>query len=110
VGSPRSVAIGRVATVEGPAMADIPDCHCGALLQSALAGVQEASQSSNGVSGQNGTGFAGMSLRRHVSSTLRQGAREAFLLPGSGDARGRAVAHLVAMRCIRVQLIRVRWC
>jgi len=23
-------------------MADIPDCHCGALLQSALVGVQEA--------------------------------------------------------------------
>jgi hypothetical protein len=43
-------------------MADIPDCHCGALLQSALAGVQEAFQSSNGVWGQNGTEFAGMSL------------------------------------------------
>jgi hypothetical protein len=86
-------------------MADIPDCHCGALLQSALAGLQEAFQSSNGVWGQNGTEF-----RRHVSSTLRQGAREALLLPGSGDARGRAVAHLVAMRCIRVQLIRVRSC
>jgi len=84
-------------------MADIPDCHCGALLQSALAGVQEAFQSSNWVWGQNGTEFAGMSL-------LLCGAREALLLPGSGDARGRAVAHLVAMRCIRVRLIRVRWC
>ena len=60
-GSGCLLAIGRVATVEGPAMADIPDCHCGAQLQSALAGVQEAFQSSNGVWGQNGTEFPGMS-------------------------------------------------